>query len=121
MAVNTGNNRGNSKDKGDVVTFEITEHIGVITSYSTGWSKELNLVAWNEGQPKYDLRDWDNTHEHMSRGITLHKEEEKKLLDLLAGQNLAGRDVAEQNLAGEDVEEQDLAGEDSEEEDSEEI
>jgi len=67
----------------DEVTFEITEHIGVVASYPTGWSKELNMVAWNGGPAKYDLRDWDGTHEHMSRGITMHGDEAKQLLNLL--------------------------------------
>ncbi len=67
----------------DEVTFEITEHIGVIATYPTGWSKELNMVAWNGSPAKYDLRDWDGTHEHMSRGITMHAEEARQLRELL--------------------------------------
>ena len=35
------------------VTFEITEHIGVIAEHPTGWTKELNRVDWNcKGNPK---------------------------------------------------------------------
>jgi len=74
----------NEKEKDDV-TFEIKEHLGVISAYPTGWKKELNLVAWNGNGAKYDLRDWDPEHEHMSRGITLHKDEAQKLLELLQG------------------------------------
>lgn len=62
------------------VTFEITEHIGVIAEHPTGWTKELNRVDWN---PKYDIRDWDEEHLRMSRGITLHEDEAKRLCDLL--------------------------------------
>ncbi len=80
-------NKEKSKDKDDF-SFEITEHIGIIAAYPTGWNKELNLVSWNGGVPKYDIRDWDNSHEHMSRGTTLHKEEAKKLRDYLVEQNL---------------------------------
>ena len=40
------------------ITFEIREHIGVISEYPTGWSKEINLVSWNEGAAKLDIRDW---------------------------------------------------------------
>ena len=39
------------------VTFEIVEEIGVIATHSTGWKKELNLVSWNGGQAKYDIRE----------------------------------------------------------------
>ena len=73
----------NEKEKNDIV-YEITRHIGVLSSYPTGWKKELNLVAWNQGNPKFDIRDWDPEHKHMSRGITLHKDEAKALLDMLA-------------------------------------
>ena len=65
------------------VTFEITEHLGVIAAYSTGWKKELNIVSWNGGAPKYDIRDWDPEHEHMSRGITLHEKEMRLVVDMV--------------------------------------
>jgi hypothetical protein len=71
------------KDKMEVV-YEIKEHIGVITAFPTGWNKELNVVAWNEGVPKYDIRDWDAEHEHMSRGVTLHNGEMRKVVELLS-------------------------------------
>ena len=28
--------------------FEIKEHIGMVSESSTGWTKELNIVSWNE-------------------------------------------------------------------------
>lgn len=65
------------------INFEVVEKIGVINKYPTGWTKELNLIAWNGGKPKLDLRDWDEEHEHMSRGITLHVDEAKTLSDKL--------------------------------------
>ncbi len=63
--------------------FEIVEEIGVIQTHPSGWAKELNLVSWNEGTPKYDIRDWDKEHKHMSRGVTLHKEEMETLKKIL--------------------------------------
>jgi len=69
------------------IAFEIVEHYGVITEHPTGWNKEVNLVSWNGGAPKYDIRDWDSEHEHMSRGITVHKKEMQKLTELLKGDN----------------------------------
>ena len=41
----------------DEITFETVEHVGVISVYPTGWKKELNVVSWNGGNPKYDVRD----------------------------------------------------------------
>jgi len=73
------------KEKGrDEITFEITEHLGVINAYPTGWNKELNLVSWNGNAPKFDIRDWDTSHEHMSKGITLHVEEMRKIKAFMA-------------------------------------
>lgn len=57
------------------ISFEIVEHIGVLSTGSKGWTKELNLVAWNGREPKYDLREWSPEHDKMGKGVTLSKEE----------------------------------------------
>lgn len=64
------------------VTFDIQRHIGVISKNNTGWRKELNIVSWNSGKPKFDIRDWDQDHERMGRGITLIDRDMKKLVEL---------------------------------------
>ena len=63
------------------ISFEIVEQIGVLSTGSKGWTKELNLVSWNGREPKYDLREWPPEHEKMGKGVTLSKEE----LDALKG------------------------------------
>lgn len=65
------------------ITFEIQKHIGVIAEFKNGWNKEVNILSWNEGTPKFDIRDWDPYHECMTRGITLYEEEAKKLMEVL--------------------------------------
>lgn len=65
------------------ITYEIKSQIGVLATYQTGWNKELNLISWNGNQPKFDIRDWNEEHTQMSRGITLHTEEAKALMELL--------------------------------------
>ncbi len=67
----------------DEFTFEIREHLGILREYNNGWTKELNLVAWNNKDPKYDIRDWNPTHENMSRGVTLHRDEMQKLASIM--------------------------------------
>ena len=64
-------------------SFEIKEHLGIVSKYSTGWTRELNIVAWNGGNAKFDIRDWDHNHEHMSRGITLKEEEALAIVKLI--------------------------------------
>ena len=65
------------------ITFEIVEEIGVISAHPTGWAKEINLVSWNGGQPKYDIREWSPAHDQMSRGITLNEKEMRLIIELL--------------------------------------
>ncbi|MBS6062348.1 YdbC family protein [Criibacterium bergeronii] len=55
--------------------FKIVDNFGELSTAANGWSKELNLVSWNDKQPKYDIRAWDESHEKMGKGITLSKEE----------------------------------------------
>ncbi len=70
------------------VKYSIVEKIGEISMSPKGWTKELNLVSWNEREPKYDLREWAPEHEKMAKGITLTKEELIRLRDLLLSLNL---------------------------------
>ena len=67
----------------DKVTFEIKARLGVIQEYPTGWRKEMNMVSWNGNAAKIDIRDWDSSHEKMSRGITLNEKEVAGLLDIM--------------------------------------
>lgn len=68
--------------------YEIVEHIGVIGENARGWNKELNLVSWNEKDPKYDIRDWAPDHSRMGKGVTLSADELAALKDLLADVDL---------------------------------
>ena len=65
------------------IKFEITENIGTLSESAKGWYKELNLVSWNDRDPKYDIRDWSPDHEKMGKGVTLSKEELVELKKLL--------------------------------------
>ena len=70
------------------IKFEIKENIGKLSESAKGWKKELNLISWNDKEPKYDLRDWDPEHKKMGKGITLSSEELKALRDILNGMEL---------------------------------
>lgn len=73
------------------VTFRIVANIGVLAESRIGWNKEINLVSWNEGPAKLDIREWDPSHEKMSRGITFSAEEVKRLTEMLTAEDVAGR------------------------------
>ena len=61
------------------IKYEIVKELGVLAESTKGWNRELNLVSWNDREPKYDLRDWAPDHAKMGKGITLSTEELKKL------------------------------------------
>lgn len=67
------------------IKFEIKESIGVISEGSKGWTKELNLVSWNDRDPKYDIREWSPDHQKMGKGVTLTIDEVRTLKALLEG------------------------------------
>jgi hypothetical protein len=65
------------------IKFDIVEHLNVLSENANGWTKELNLVSWNGGKPKYDIRDWSPEKDRMSKGITLSEEEMKILVSTM--------------------------------------
>ena len=63
--------------------FEIVKELGVLSESKSGWKRELNLVSWNGGKAKYDIRDWSPGHEKMGKGVSLSAEELTELKRLL--------------------------------------
>jgi hypothetical protein len=70
------------------IQFEIVEKIGVLSESGSGWSKQLNLISWNEREPKYDLRDWSPDGQKMGKGVTLSRQEMLALKTLLNAMDL---------------------------------
>ena len=65
------------------IKFEIVKKLGVLSTSSRGWSKELNLVSWNDRPPKYDIREWSPDGSMMGKGVTLSAEEMAALKALI--------------------------------------
>ena len=68
--------------------YEIVEKLGGLGESGNGWTKELNMVSWNDREPVYDLRTWNASHERMGKGITLSQDEIMTLRDLLNGMQM---------------------------------
>ncbi len=64
------------------ITFTIKKHLLVLSTGIKGWTKEVNIVSWNNRKPKLDIREWDENHEKMGKGITLNQEEVMELKKL---------------------------------------
>ncbi len=65
------------------IKFEIVKKIGILSKSGKGWTKDLNLISWNDRDPKYDIREWAPDGQTMGKGVTLSKEELLALKDLL--------------------------------------
>ena len=62
------------------VSFEIVERLVVLKDRKPAWDLELNIVRWNDGEPKYDIREWNEDHTRCGKGVTLGLAELKKLV-----------------------------------------
>ncbi len=71
-------------EKNREITFDIKQHFGVFGRDPKGWTRELNLVSWNGAEAKYDIRNWDQDHCKMGRGVTLTTLELSDLKTLLS-------------------------------------
>jgi hypothetical protein len=71
------------KTEGLAAGFHSVKKIGLVSKAGSGWVKELNLISWNDREPKYDLRDWSADGSKMGKGVTLTKEELIALRELL--------------------------------------
>jgi hypothetical protein len=65
------------------IKYEIIEQVGVLSKSASGWSKEVNLISWNDREAKYDIRDWSADREKMGKGVTLTRDELHALRELL--------------------------------------
>lgn len=65
------------------IKYEITEELGVISETAKGWTRELNMISWNDREPKFDIRDWAPDHTKMSKGLTFTLDEIHELKELL--------------------------------------
>ena len=90
-----------------VVEYTMHEHLAVLDEYpdrENPWRKEANIVSWNGGEPKVDIRDWSCDYRRMSRGITLTDEQAERLAKALTDR-YAGREThARKTPAKDDME-----------------
>jgi hypothetical protein len=70
------------------IKYEIVQKLGVLSTSASGWAKELNLISWNDREPKFDIRDWSGDGSKMGKGVTLSAEELSALRELLNSMEL---------------------------------
>ena len=83
------------------IQYEIVKEIAVLSTGDSGYTKEINLIAWNGNEPKYDIRSFSPAREKCGKGITLTKAEAEKLLAALK-KELKQRDFEGRYVYGKD-------------------
>ncbi len=63
--------------------FIIYRHIGSLSEADNGWIKELNFVSWNDREPVYDIRTWNEEHTKYGKGVTATSKQMAALKELL--------------------------------------
>ncbi len=85
--MNTKENKNTTTVTRKVTEFTVSEEIGTVLKTDRGFSKELNVVAWSDKPPIFDLRAWRESEsdgtKYPLRGITFRKDELIALRDIL--------------------------------------
>lgn len=79
------------------ITCNITKPIAVLSENNRGYTKEANFVSWNERDAKLDIREWHPGHTRCGKGVTLTKDEGRRLWEALTGiySRLGGKEGCE--------------------------
>lgn len=70
--------------------FEIYKHIGKISNVNNGYVKELNYISWNDREPVYDIRAWNQEHTKYGKGVTITPGEMRLLQELMKDRKFIG-------------------------------
>jgi len=65
------------------IKYEIVRKLGTLSDGERSWRKELNIVAWNDREPRLDIREWSEDHSRMGRGVTMSPDEAGRLYEYL--------------------------------------
>ncbi|CAM3192122.1 YdbC family protein [Streptococcus dysgalactiae] len=88
-------NRQPKKDNNEPIQYKIIEHIATLSISETGWKKELNIISWNNAEPKFDIRSWKDGYSRVGKGVTLFEDEMLVLVKTIKHLNLKGNQKEE--------------------------
>jgi hypothetical protein len=64
--------------KNDTFKYEIKKQVATLSD-NNGYTTEVNLISFNGGKEKLDIRKWNRNEDRMLKGISLTDEEVKQL------------------------------------------
>ena len=65
------------------IKYEVVQRIAVLSERPRGWERQLNLISWNDGDPKCDIRDWSADGTRAGKGSARGHDEMAILKGLL--------------------------------------
>lgn len=63
--------------------YDLHSEVSVLSETDRGISTEVNIISFNEGKRKLDIRKWDKKNDKMLKGIALSKAEALLLYETL--------------------------------------
>lgn len=67
------------------INYDIKKHIAILSSRIDRndhiCNTELNLIAWNGHEPRFDIREWREDHGQCSYGVQLNADEMENLVN----------------------------------------
>lgn len=64
--------------------YTIYKHIGNLSQRNNGWTKELNFISWDNREPVYDIRTWNEEHTAYGEGVTITASQMEVLKKMIA-------------------------------------
>lgn len=66
----------------------IKNHLMTLRDNPGGWTREVNIVSWEDMPSKLDIREWNKDKTKSSKGLTFTRPEVERLRDILNIVNL---------------------------------
>jgi len=63
--------------------YSVLADLGTIEESATGYNTEAKIISWNKGEPKLDIRKWNNETGRMGKGISISLDSVDKLKEIL--------------------------------------
>lgn len=64
--------------------YVVYRYISNLSKSNNGWVKELNFISWNNREPVYDIRTWNQDYTKYGKGIMITPKQIFILKELLS-------------------------------------
>lgn len=69
--------------------YDIIKELGTLAEPEKGYDTVVNVISWNDGPPKIDIRKWSKDRQKMGKGISITVDECYVLKEIFENNNLS--------------------------------